>query len=238
MIAWTLALAVFAYALPSWWNARLIAQDQGGLGKRRPGTGRRFLGWRLLLRQVLIALFVVLTGWQGLWTLTDIGGRKEVDPALGFGLGALIFIVFYFAYLYRLFRRNQLDAQEEHINRVGNMLWPQERSEKVPAFVGLVILNPLNEEFIFRGILIQMWANELGSVWAPLIIGLFLHLMAHIYQGAAALMGFVILYIFFVVLLFSPLGIWGALGFHVMADLVPLALMRPRKMPPQPPPGG
>jgi membrane protease YdiL (CAAX protease family) len=138
------------------------------------------------------------------------------------------FALFYFLYLYRLFRRGELEQQETHINRVGSMIWPQERAQKIPAFIALVILNPLNEELIFRGVLLLMWASVLQSIWLPLLVGLFLHLLAHAYQGRAALGGFVILYVFFAGLALSPLGIWGAIGFHVMADLVPLSLMRPR----------
>jgi membrane protease YdiL (CAAX protease family) len=232
LILWTLALVLVAHVLPSLWSvweirraSRKTAAKGGGQG---PNPEIRFLGWRLLVRQLFIAAFGIITFRLGAWGWSDVAGRSEVHPGIAFFAGAVGFVVFYFFYLFRLYQRGKLDQQEEHINRTGRLIWPSKRWEKIPAFFAIVILNPVNEEVIFRGILLVMWTQVLGSIWLPLAVGLFLHLLAHAYQGWVAVGGFIILFTCFSTIVFSPLGIWGAIGFHVMADLVPISLMRPR----------
>ncbi|MGE3630633.1 MAG: CPBP family glutamic-type intramembrane protease, partial [Sandaracinaceae bacterium] len=85
---------------------------------------------------------------------------------------------------------------------------------------------PFTEESITRGILVVMLGHALGSAWLGIAVGLLVNVLVHIYQGRANLTYHVLFYAATVALLYSPVGLAGAIACHLAADLGALVFAR------------
>jgi hypothetical protein len=82
------------------------------------------------------------------------------------------------------------------------------------------------EELLFRGVLVYQTSLVLGSAWLPIAAGLAATIGNHWYQGRQAMLFHIPFFAIVVALLFSPLGLAGAIGFHVAGDVLPMFWFR------------
>jgi membrane protease YdiL (CAAX protease family) len=182
---------------------------------------RRFgLSW--LTWQTVLLVFGAFDYLRQGWNPSSVGLTSGVSPILAFGFGAFCYSIFVLCYSYG-FRAIRLAKilQSPDLLRTMASFWPRGCVNKMLAFWA-VVLNPVTEEFLFRGILVHQLSLITGSVAIPLVVGLSAMLAVHFYQGWRAIPGLILVYIFVVALLFSPMGLAGAIGFHLVADLDPL----------------
>jgi membrane protease YdiL (CAAX protease family) len=201
--------------------AKSSAQDRARPPLRRPPakTGSRCLRYQLVMVLVLWALY------QESWTFSTVGFRQEF-PIADFLCGVIAYGVLILI-LTLLFRTTGIyDSQAD--NTMINMaaLWPREPRQKLAMWIGVCLLNPITEELLFRGILVYQLGLALGSFQFPIVLGLVLSLGNHAYQGSRAILLHTLYYAFAIGLLFSPMGMMGAIGMHFAGDIVPVSLMK------------
>jgi membrane protease YdiL (CAAX protease family) len=90
-------------------------------------------------------------------------------------------------------------------------------------YVSVCVLNPLNEELIYRGVLIFAFGNLIGDFTIVIPAAFLLNLVVHLYQGVGTLLFHALFFLTAVAILFSPLGLLGAVSFHFAGDLIPIA---------------
>lgn len=182
-------------------------------------------GFNLLLWQVMLCGWVAHFAYPEQWTWPTVGLKTAVpvaaSAAIGFvAYGALLALLIVWA---RLRGYGQL---LDGTVRSMAVLVPRGRDQKAMAWVALCVFNPVIEELLFRGVLVYQTALVLGSPWLPLAVGLVVNIGTHWYQGARSMRIHVPFYAIAVALLFSPLGLAGAIGFHVAGDVVPMTLFK------------
>jgi membrane protease YdiL (CAAX protease family) len=188
---------------------------------RRPPakTGARCLRFQMMMA---LALFVL---YQRSWTFSTVGFHQEF-PIADFMTGVLAYgvLILILQLLFRM--RGVVESQAD--NTMINMaaLWPREPRQKVAMWIGVCILNPITEELLFRGILVYQLGEAIGDFELPIFLGLFVTLANHAYQGPRSVLLHTLYYVFAIGLLFSPMGMMGAIGMHFAGDIVPVSLMR------------
>lgn len=182
-------------------------------------------GFNLLLWQVMLCGWLACIAYPEQWTWPTVGLKTAVPVAasavIGFAAyGVLLALLIVWA---RLSGYGQvLDGTVRSMAA----LIPRGRGQKAMAWIALCVFNPVIEELLFRGVLVYQTALAVGSVWWPIAAGLIVNIGTHWYQGARSMRVHVPFYVFAVALLFSPLGLAGAIGFHVAGDVVPMMLFR------------
>jgi membrane protease YdiL (CAAX protease family) len=87
-------------------------------------------------------------------------------------------------------------------------------------------VNPFTEELIFRGLLVHQFARVGAPLWLAVLVGALVNVANHWYQGRALVRSHLAFYAWSVVLLYSPVGMLGAMGFHFLADIWPSLYQR------------
>jgi membrane protease YdiL (CAAX protease family) len=100
------------------------------------------------------------------------------------------------------------------------------RDLKPVAAVAICVLAPVTEELLFRGILVHQLALASGSIAPALAVGLVVNVACHFYQGPWQIPTHAALFALNAVLLFSPLGLIGAIGAHVALNVLVSATLR------------
>jgi membrane protease YdiL (CAAX protease family) len=190
------------------------------LRKRRDGGRVRLSVPGLAITQSIL----VLTLWgcyaAGGWTAESVGISRSVAPWVAFLGGLWEFGLFVVAggVVYQMFG-NPLRYWRATL-RVNAMFRPRGRSRRL--IVALVaIVNPVTEELFFRGLLVHQLAYVGASLWVALAAGALVNAANHTYQGRWAALEHLVFYGCAVGLLYSPLGLVGAIGFHFGADVLP-----------------
>jgi len=105
--------------------------------------------------------------------------------------------------------------------------------------ISIVFITPLFEEFIYRGIFVFHIGRKFNILPYMAVIGLIAHVWAHLYQGTRLVSVQACFAVILLVLLFSPLGLAGAIGFHMalnafvyltLADPTVIARIRERQV--------
>jgi membrane protease YdiL (CAAX protease family) len=188
---------------------------------RRPSakTGSRCLRYQLVM---VLALWVL---YPESWTFSTVGVVGDF-PIADFFVGVFAYGVLILL-LHLIFRMGGVhDSQAD--NSMINMaaIWPREPRQKVAMWIGVCLLNPVTEELMFRGILVYQLSEAIGNTELPLLLGFFVTLANHAYQGPRSVFLHALYYVFAVGLLFSPMGIMGAIGMHFAGDIVPVSMMK------------
>lgn len=189
--------------------------------RRAPHPG----GFNLLVWQLMLCGWLALVAYPEQWTWPTVGLKTEVPIAVSAAVG----FVAYGAFLALLIVWARLRGYGQLLDgtvRSMAALIPRGRGQKAMAWVALCIFNPVIEELLFRGVLVYQTALAVRSVWWPIAAGLIVNIGTHWYQGARSMRIHVPFYFIAVALLFSPLGLAGAIGFHVAGDVVPMLLFR------------
>jgi len=184
---------------------------------------RATAGRRLLFQQIVIVSVMALTWYAGGWTLADVGA-SEIHPLLALMAGALSYIplIWLTGLLYtiagyaHLLATMPFDSLRE--------IYPRSPRQKC-MFALALALNPITEEWIFRGILVSSLYALTGSSWL-LAAAIVVSVAAHSYQKPSTLPFHVAFALLACCLVLSPLGYLGAVGMHMAGDIYPLAKMR------------
>lgn len=201
-------------------NQRWLIKKQShekGLKVKRPKSS---LGFSMLINQISLVCFLFITYING-WNFTSVGLKFEIFPIVSFIVGIICYIIFVFG-LSRILKIWKIsEAVEDETYRVMVRLTPRQKLPKVLFLIGVCIFNPITEELMFRGILVHQLGIFINNHWLAITLGLFVNLGNHIYQGKLQIPTHITFYIFFVVLLYSPFGLIGAIGLHFAGDTYP-----------------
>ncbi len=219
MSSTVLAVALGYQALLVCMSVRAWRQRPAGAAPRR--ARRPDDRWAAgLIQQRVVELSALWSGWMDHgWTLAGVGLAPAVPApaAVLAGVGLYLPVLV----LVGLAVRRWGAERDTVVACLG--LWPRSRLGKAVTLLGLTI-NPFTEEVIARGLLVFALSSRTGPV-AAVSLGLVLCLGTHLYQGARVLPFHALMYGLFVGLTFSPLGLWGAIGLHLAADLMPWLLL-------------
>jgi membrane protease YdiL (CAAX protease family) len=204
------------YAVVQWARSRRFRLGQTG-GRPRRTQARSWLVWQLLLVASIAATY-----HEGDWTLSSVGLESEWGwlPSAILGAAAYIPLLVFIVSAYRLAR--QRDALPLAALQVIRGSWPSRRIEKL-FFLLALLLNPFTEEFVFRGIIVHQLGTDILPLPVAAGLGLALFLLAHLYQGGQAIPFHTAFFGTTIILLYSPLGLAGCIGFHIVGDFYPWA---------------
>lgn len=176
--------------------------------------------------QVYLLTFILLLTYFGSgWVASDYGLKFDVHPSLSLTIGLCIDLALAISFGLVARLTGHLPMLEDVSFAALCSVWPRGRAQKRATFVALC-LNPITEEFIYRGVLVWLLGNQIGSHPTAVVLGLLVSWAVHLYQGPRALLAHTLTYAITIILLYSPLGLIGAIGFHYGGDLVPLLTIR------------
>lgn len=178
-------------------------------------------GFNLLLWQLMLGGWLAFIAYPEQWTWPAVGLKTEVPVALSAIIGFAIYLGLLISN--RVMARFGGDRSFlDGAVRSMAAIVPRGREQKTMAWIALCVFNPVIEELLFRGVLVYQTAIVLGSPWLPIAAGLLANISNHWYQGARSMRLHIPFYVIAVALLFSPLGLAGAIGFHVAGDVIPM----------------
>ncbi|MEZ5308850.1 MAG: CPBP family intramembrane glutamic endopeptidase [Pyrinomonadaceae bacterium] len=150
-------------------------------------------------------------------------------PIISFLLGAItyLFVLAFYGIYLRVFWDVQT-ATDESVNAI-RIYWPRTNVNRIKGFIAVGLLNPIFEEWIYRGVLIGVLGGITGYYKTMAAMSLALNLLSHLYQGWKNLVFHIIFQTGATLIFLSPLGLIGSIGFHFAGDLVPLYLF-PRNL--------
>jgi membrane protease YdiL (CAAX protease family) len=108
-------------------------------------------------------------------------------------------------------------------------VYPRSSLQKGAFTVAVVLLNPITEEWLYRGVAVVWLANQTHPLPA-VCFGLAVSLSVHAYQGLFLAPFQFAFHAIACALVFSPLGLLGAMGFHFLGDAYPMYRLR-KQMP-------
>ena len=190
---------------------------------RRPANTS---GGVLLRWQMVLAAWIFLVAYPNAWTWETVGLNGLALTIIGLCVGVLVYALFTAVLTFYLQATGGLEKFADDSTRIMAGIWPRPRRQKVAVWIAFCVLNPVIEELLFRGVLVYQMALAINSIWAPLLVGFVVSIGNHWYQGRRMMALHIPFYWIAVGLLFSPLGLAGAIGFHFAGDIVPMSLTR------------
>jgi len=162
----------------------------------------------------------------GGWTLESVGVSSRVSPATALATGFGEYWLFVYGVRALLaglgVRLSYLRASV----RANATFFGGARRQRLALLTLIIVLNPFTEELLFRGLLVHQFALTDAPLWLALALGAGVNAVNHAYQGRLLVAFHLAFYAAVVALLYSPLGLLGAIGFHFGGDLVPLVSYR------------
>jgi hypothetical protein len=188
---------------------------------RRATTSEVTIGFfgKLLVAAALVGSYDYPCREHVGWSASDTGVVSPLVAGIAVILGAAASLPYLrlLAALPRGSRGPQVASRRADLAVLGQNL-PRGRFWRGLNLFKLVLLGPLLEEVVWRGFFVYRLGNLIGSVAAAIAIGLALCLCVHLYQGAHCIGRHIAFYTIVVTLLYSPLGLTAAVGFHVGCD--------------------
>jgi membrane protease YdiL (CAAX protease family) len=220
----TVVCAAILMLVHIWGSLRALEAARSSASQRHAGFARRpsaleatmALGW-----QLIVSAFLAFAYEDRGWDASTVRISTQVAAWAAFLAGIAIYPVFLLV-AYVASRSLGHAGQLDHVAFLAlRRSWPRRRGARLLMAIAGCVLNPVNEEIIYRGILIGLLGHLLGSYLPAVLAGLVLTLGVHLYQGWRALPFHAIFFAFATLLLFSALGLVGAIGLHFAADLWP-----------------
>ena len=164
--------------------------------------------------RILVLWFTFGTVWD--WQ--SVGFKEEVGllPAVILGLVAGL------VYSLCLYRDSTNSSEiTPHLYATYRLLLPRGRAANWLMSTQTVLISPFFEELVFRGFFVVFLLELLPEDSAPwgIVTGLFLCLLLHLYQGIRYLFMHFLSFVIYMLLLVSPIGLLGVIGFHVGCNL-------------------
>jgi membrane protease YdiL (CAAX protease family) len=206
-------------------NQRRLIKKQShekGLKVIRPKPN---FGSSMLTTQIQFVWFLLIFYVDG-WNFKSVGIKFEIFPIVSLIFGVICYIIFIFG-LSAILRIGKIyEAVEDESYRVMVRLTPRQKLSKVWLMISICIFNPITEELMFRGILVHQLGIFISNHWLAIAFGLFVNIGNHIYQGKLQIITHVTFYIIAVGLLYSHVGLIGAIGFHFAGDIYPFMSLK------------
>ncbi|MBD2511669.1 CPBP family intramembrane metalloprotease [Nostoc muscorum FACHB-395] len=182
-------------------------------------------GFLILWNQILLISFFCITYIIG-WDAPSVGLKFKIFPlfSLIIGLGFYCIFVLLLNKILNLLRVSQIVEDDAYL--VSVRLMPRQKLQKVLFMIAVCILNPITEELIFRGVLVHQLSLYTNNYYLAIILGLFVSVGNHIYQGRLHIITHTVFYIFTVTLLYSDVGLIGSIGFHLAGDIYPFMWLK------------
>ena len=179
----------------------------------------------VLLTQLILVFFLSISYVDG-WNFESVGLKFELSSILSLIVGVICYTIFVLG-LNKILKFFKLfDDVEDESYRTMLKIIPRQKLQKIMFLLAVWMLNPLTEELMFRGILVHQLGIFLNNHWLAIILGLIVNLGNHIYQGRLQIITHTISYTFVVLLLYSPIGLIGAIGFHFAGDIYPFISLK------------
>lgn len=148
--------------------------------------------WNMVAEWLLVAACLGVAYSMGL-RLADLGEQLGSPSRSLLAAGVLAIVVGGLTFAGKISRKKrQLKAADspqvnQLITQIRRIL-PVTASER-KVFIAVAITAGVCEEFLYRGWLLNLFANVLGSVWIGLLISSILFGIAHAYQGRRGVFG-------------------------------------------------
>jgi hypothetical protein len=193
---------------------------------RRPAPAQV---WRIASLQVaaVIALFVLYL--RGDWNSASVGfvaTNSVLDVLYTILAGEIGFMAVVLSHLAAFALIGRLNVMRQLAARINLALWPRRPRERWVFAVAVMIVNPVTEELILRGVLVYQWGLLLGSPVVPILVAFVLNALLHAYQGWRMQVWHALFFCVAVTLLYSPWGLAAAITAHVFGDVMPFLHMR------------
>lgn len=208
---------------------------------RPVGLQKRFklprLSFQHVLSQTVNASLGLLVGaafYPG-WKPITIGVAVGMPWQLCFAAGAGM-VIPYQLFLVKLARLQHSKSQPPVTLQY---LYARGRLTQAWSAFATTCVIPVYEEFLYRGVLIFQLGDWLNAPRATAAVGVLIHLGVHLHQGTKAMPSHVVFAVIVIMILFSPAGLIGSLGFHcgynawiyfTLADPALASRMRDRRL--------
>lgn len=206
-------------------RAKAVANSSHEAARPRLRRPANAAGGALLRWQAVLAAWLALVAYPNAWTWETVGFKGPAPTIAGLCVGILIYAPFTALLTFCLRASGGLEKFADDSTRTMAGIWPRPRRHKVAAWIAFCVFNPVIEELLFRGVLVYQSALAMNSIWAPLLVGFAVSIGNHWYQGRRMMALHIPFYWVAAGLLFSPLGLGGAIGFHIAGDVVPVSMM-------------
>ncbi|MBL9164873.1 MAG: hypothetical protein JNL18_19245 [Planctomycetaceae bacterium] len=206
-------------------RARAVANSSHEAARPRLRRPANAAGGALLRWQAILAVWLALVAYPNAWTWETVGFKGPASTIAGLCVGILVYALFTALLTFYLRASGGLEKFADDSTRTMAGIWPRPRRQKAAAWIAFCVFNPVIEELLFRGVLVYQAALAMNSIWAPLLVGFAASIGNHWYQGRRMMALHIPFYWVAVGLLFSPLGLGGAIGFHIAGDVAPVSLM-------------
>lgn len=184
------------------------------------------MGTRLLLGQFYILIILMLGFLAQDLTLPSMGISESIHFIPALAIGVLAGIVFIYGTNWFIERIGMGDSLSDRSVAVIAQVIPRSKAQKVLAFVALSFLNPMTEEAFYRGVLVHHWHFVGQPIVLVAAIGALVNFGNHLYQGLPLQLFHLAFFCVAAMLLFSPVGLMGAIGFHIVGDVYPLIMAK------------
>ncbi|HMA93212.1 MAG TPA: CPBP family intramembrane glutamic endopeptidase [Polyangiaceae bacterium] len=195
---------------------------------RRQRNGRRVrvrrpkrFAVRLALTQIALLVMLGLTHRAGFWTLSSVGVSNQVEPLVAFAAGFGEYFLFAWACSAFAVGVGAMRAYSTAALRANALLLQPWRAQRALVLGVLSLANPVTEELYFRGLLVYQFHSLGAPLGIAIGLGAVVSSLNHAYQGRVLVLFHLAFYASAVALLYSPLGLCGAIGLHFAADVMP-----------------
>ncbi|BDA76182.1 hypothetical protein CAL7716_103480 (plasmid) [Calothrix sp. PCC 7716] len=179
----------------------------------------------VLYTQIILLVFFTISYNMG-WDFLSVGLKFTIFPLASLIVGIICYIIFVLG-LNKIFKLLKVsEVLEDETYRVLVRLMPRHKLQKILLLIAICLLNPITEELMFRGILVHQLGIYINNHWLAIAIGLFVNIGNHIYQGKLQITTHITFYLIVVALLYSPVGLLGAIGFHFCGDIYPFMSLK------------
>ena len=175
----------------------------------------------MMVFQAVIGLTLWTYYQAGAWTFDSVGVSRRVSPVVAFGVGLFEFYLFAVLVGVCVHVFGASTGYWRAVVRANAQLVPRGSARQVAGAVLVMVVNPFTEEFFFRGLLVHQFVFIGAPLGVALVFGALVTASNHAYQGFSLVPYHLAFYACVVALLFSPLGIAGAVGFHFGGDALP-----------------
>lgn len=202
-----------------------IAQTKSIKKQRKVERPKSSFDFYILWNQISLISFFSITYILG-WDAPSVGLKFEVLTVFSLIIGLVCYCIFVLIVnkILNILRVSQIVENDAYL--VSVRLIPRQKLQKILFLIAVCILNLITEELIFRGVLVHQLGIYINNYYLAIILGLFVSVGNHIYQGRLHIITHTIFYIFTVTLLYSDVGLVGSIGFQLVGDIYPFMRLK------------
>lgn len=173
----------------------------------------------------MLSFFFSITYILG-WDAPSVSLKFDILPVFSLIIGLVCYCIFVLIVnkILNILRVSQIVENDAYL--VSVRLIPRQKLQRILFLIAVCILNPITEELIFRGVIVHQLGIYINNYYLAILLGLFVTIGNHIYQGRLHIITHLIFYIFTVTLLYSDVGLVGSIGFHLAGDIYPFMRLK------------